>query len=229
MAPARFDGIAVCVFDAYGTLFDLNSLALDKADKALGAHTGAFLELWRRKQLEYTWLRSLMDRYDDFWHVTAEALDYALAAFDIADPVLRSHLMEAYLAPPMFPEVPRALETLRAGGMKTAVLSNGNPGMLVEAVKNAGIYDLLDDILSVDALGVYKPHPSVYRLATDRWGLAPEQVAFQTSNGWDAAGAAAFGFRVAWVNRTGAPVERLPARPAAELATLAELPALLGL
>ncbi len=229
MTTARFDDIGVCVFDAYGTLFDLGSLALDKADRALGERTGPFLDLWRRKQLEYTWLRSLMDRYDDFWHVTGESLDYTLAAFGIDDAVLRSQLMEAYLAPPLFPEVTRTLTRLRDGGIKTAVLSNGNPSMLVEAVKSTGIYTLFDDIISVDTLGIYKPHPSVYRLATERLNVSAGQIAFQTANGWDAAGAAAFGFQVAWVNRGRAPAERLPATPAAEIATLDELPALLGL
>lgn len=219
-------GVAACVFDAYGTLFDLDRITAGAAD-ALGDRAAALSDLWRRKQLEYTWLRSLMGRHSDFWHVTGESLDYALGALGMADPALRARLMEAYLAPPLFPDVLAALRTLREAGFKTAILSNGSPTMLTSAVKSADLNDLIDKVLSVEAVSVFKPHPSVYRLATDEFDCASGQVAFVSSNGWDVAGAAAFGFQTVWVNRRRVPREVLPPSPHAEIATLAELPALL--
>jgi 2-haloacid dehalogenase len=219
-------GVAACVFDAYGTLFDVDRVTANAAD-ALGDRAAPLSDLWRRKQLEYTWLRSLMGRHSDFWHVTGESLDYALGALGLADPALRARLMEAYLAPPHFADVQAALRALRQAGFKTAILSNGSPTMLTSAVKSADLNDLLDKVLSVEAVSVFKPHPSVYRLATDEFDCASGQVAFISSNGWDVAGAAAFGFQTVWVNRRRAPREALPPMPHAEIATLAELPALL--
>ena len=227
MAHPRFGDIAVCVFDAYGTLFDYNAAAA-RHSAALGDKAAPLADLWRLKQLQYTWLRSLMGRYDGFWQVTGDALDYSMAALDIDDAALRGDLMEAYRILDAYPEVPETLATLRAQGLRCAILSNGEPGMLDSAVEAAGIGASLDAVLSVDEVGIYKPHPSVYQLVVDRLGVPAARVSFQSSNAWDANGAAAFGFRVAWCNRFGQGQERVPEPPDAEITTLAELPALLG-
>jgi 2-haloacid dehalogenase len=228
MAPTPITGIKACVFDAYGTLFDYASAAA-RCKSALGADWHAFSELWRRKQLEYTWLRSLMGRHADFWHVTGESLDHTMSVFKRADASLRAMLMQQYLSLDCYPGAQGLLTRLRAAGMKTAILSNGSPSMLAAIVNSAAIGALLDAVLSVETAGVFKPHPSVYQLAVDRTGAQPAQICFVSSNGWDAAGAAAFGFRVAWINRAQAPREHLPVAPEAEIAELDELPGLLGL
>lgn len=224
----RIAGIKACVFDAYGTLFDVNSAAQKCAD-ILGDHLEPLNEVWRAKQLQYTWLRSLMGRHADFWQVTGEALDYALAARGIEDMGLRERLMGLYLELAPFPEVAGVLRRLRQAGLHTAILSNGAPGMLDAAVRSAGLADLLDDVLSIEAAGIYKPHPGSYSVACDRLGLAAGDICFQSANAWDVAGAAAFGFHVVWVNRYAQPRERLPAGPEAEVESLAALPQLLGL
>jgi len=220
--------IDACVFDAYGTLFDTASAAA-RCKEALGADWATVSEQWRRKQLEYSWLRSLMGRHADFWHVTGDSLDYALALVKRSDPALRAMLMQQYLSLDPYPEAAAALRRLKEKGMKTAILSNGTPTMLTAAVNSAGLSALIDASLSVETVGVYKPHPSVYQVAVDKLGTAAPRICFLSSNGWDAAGATAFGFRVAWVNRGGAPVENLPAIPERQIASLAQLPALLGL
>lgn len=227
MARTPMSGISVCVFDAYGTLFDLSSVVATSL-QVLGDQAGTFSEMWRRKQLEYTWLRSLMGRHTDFWHVTGESLDYVMRAMGIDDLGLRAQLMEAYLTPGPYPEVHESLQALRAAGHQLAILSNGSPSMLTSATKAAGLDMLLDDVLSAEKVGVFKPHPSVYRLVQDRYECEPANVAFVSSNGWDAAGAAAFGFRVVWVNRAGLPRDLLPASPHYEVEDLSSLPDLLG-
>ncbi len=219
---------AACVFDAYGTLFDLASAAARCRD-ALGGKAEALSALWRTKQLEYTWLRSLMSRHADFWQVTGESLDYAMAALGIADAALRARLMDAFLHIGAYPDARIALEALRRAGRPAAILSNGSPYMLRAAVASAGIAGLLDHVLSVEDAGVYKPDRRVYDLAVRRLGVPAERICFVSSNGWDAVGAASFGFRAVWANRAGAPRERLPAQPVAEIASLDALPALLGL
>lgn len=222
------DDIGACVFDAYGTLFDVNAAARRcRAD--LGEKADALGDLWRTKQLQYTWLRSLMGNFVDFWHVTGEALDFAMDTLDITDPRLRARLMELYLNLDCYPEVPAMLDSLRAGGLKTAILSNGSMSMLESALMNADLADRMDAVLSVDRLSVYKPAPAVYRLAVDAFGLEAENICFLSSNAWDAAGAAHFGFQVVWINRFGQKPERLPGKPVAEIATLADLPGLFGL
>jgi 2-haloacid dehalogenase len=228
MTATEIRDVDVCVFDAYGTLFDYASAAMRCKD-ALASDWMAVSELWRRKQLEYSWLRSLMGRHADFWHVTGESLDYALAAFKRQDPALRALLMQQFLSLDCYGDVVKMLERLRAGGMKTAILSNGTPTMLTAAVNSSGIGRLLDGVYSVEKVGVFKPHPSVYQIIVDEMAVAAGRVCFMSSNGWDAAGAAAFGFRTVWINRSGAPVENLPAHPEAMLSGMAELPALLGL
>jgi 2-haloacid dehalogenase len=220
----KIDDIKVCVFDAYGTLFDVHA-AVGHHRARLGDKADGVSAMWRTKQLEYTWLRSLMDRYVPFWQVTGEALDYAFDAHGVSDNSLRDDLLNAYLELDCYPEVPDVLTALKDGGMQTAVLSNGSPEMLDAAVKGSKLETLLDAVISVDALGIFKPHPSVYQLAVDQLGVEARQVSFQSSNAWDAAAAATFGFRVAWVNRFGQAAERLPGQPDVQLKTLSELPA----
>jgi 2-haloacid dehalogenase len=219
---------AACVFDAYGTLFDLTSAARRCGD-ALGDKAAPLGALWRQRQLEYSWLRSLMGRHADFWQVTADSLDYAMAQLGIAAPGLRERLMEAFLTIDAYPDARRALEALRRAGRPAAILSNGSPRMLAAATASAGIAPLLDHVLSIEEVGVYKPDRRVYDMTARRLGLAPARICFVSSNGWDAAGAASFGFTSVWANRAGTPRERLPAEPAAEIAGLDALPALLGL
>ncbi len=228
MASFRLHGIRACVFDAYGTLFDVNSAAAQAQD-ALGAHWQPLADLWRSKQLQYTWLRGLAGHHVDFWQLTGDALDFAMASLKRDDPALRERLMGLYLKLSAYPEAGDTLKRLRAAGMKLAILSNGSPDMLAAAVANAGIADVLDAVLSVEAVGVYKPHPSVYQLAVDRLGVAADQICFVSSNGWDAYSARAFGFHVAWCNRFGQAPERIPAQPDGEMATLAALPGVLGI
>lgn len=220
----KIDDIKVCVFDAYGTLFDVHA-AVGHHRARLGDKADGVSAMWRTKQLEYTWLRSLMDRYVPFWQVTGEALDYAFDAHGVSDNSLRDDLLNAYLELDCYPEVHDVLTALKDGGMQTAVLSNGSPEMLDAAVKGSKLETLLDAVISVDALGIFKPHPSVYQLAVDQLGVEARQVSFQSSNAWDAAAAATFGFRVAWVNRFGQAAERLPGQPDVQLKTLSELPA----
>ncbi len=228
MTTGKFSDIGACVFDAYGTLVDFNS-AVERSRDRLGDKADALGELWRRKQLEYTWLRSLMNRYENFWRVTGDALDYSLAALGIDDAALRDDLMALYRDIEPYPDAVATLETLKRAGMRTAILSNGSPEMLAAAAESAGLAGLLDDLISVHAAGIYKPHASVYQLAVDRIGVTAEHICFQSANAWDIAGAAAFGFHAVWINRAGQPTERLPDGPAAELESLAGLPALLGL
>jgi 2-haloacid dehalogenase len=219
----RLHGIEACVFDAYGTLFDVSSAARS-AENTLGDKWQPLAELWRAKQLQYTWLRSLAGRHVDFWQVTGDALDFAMSTLRLDDPKLRDRLMNLYLVLGTYPEVLETLERLRRAGMKLAVLSNGSPAMLAAAASNAGIANLLDAILSVEEVKVYKPHPSVYALVCERLDVAATRVAFVSSNGWDAYCAKAFGFRTLWCNRFGQAPERIPETPDAQIATLAELP-----
>ncbi len=224
--PAHFAAVTVCVFDAYGTLFDVHT-AVARCRNEIGPVADALSMTWRLRQVEYSWLRSLMGHYADFWQVTGEALDYAMAVHGLDDAALRAHLMELYLRLDAYPEVPEVLGVLHGRGLKTAILSNGSPTMLTAAVNSARLRGHLDAILSADRLQVYKPHPSVYQMACDQLGVDKGQVLFLSSNGWDVAGAAAFGFRVVWVNRAGQPRERLPVGPNAEVGSLTDLPGLI--
>ncbi len=227
MTENRLSGIRACVFDAYGTLFDYASAAAGCRD-VLGDNTDRLTALWRDKQLQYTWLRATQARHADFWQVTGDALDFALDTLGLRDDALRARLMNLYLSLATFPEVPAMLGALRGAGIKTAILSNGSPPMLDAAVRSAGLSDLLDEVLSVEAVGVFKPHPKVYRLAVDRLGVDARAICFQSSNAWDAYAASAFGMRVVWCNRYRQRPERLPGAPDREVRTLAELPALVG-
>jgi 2-haloacid dehalogenase len=228
MATATLDGIQACVFDAYGTVFDVASAAARCSD-VLGERAGPLAAMWRDKQLQYSWLRGLQGRHADFWQVTGDALDYTLETAGLSEPGLRARLMDLYLTLSAFPEVSATLRRLKDAGLATAILSNGSPRMLAAAVEAAGIGTLLDHVLSVEDVGVFKPHPSVYQLALDRLGVPAAAIAFQSSNGWDAYAASAFGMRVVWCNRYGQRSERLPGAPDRVVQSLAELPPLLGL
>jgi 2-haloacid dehalogenase len=220
--------IQACVFDAYGTLFDVHS-AIGRHRERLGEIADQVSNVWRIKQLEYTWLRSLMRTHADFWQVTVDALDYAFDSFGLNDRQLRNDLLDAYMRLSCYPEVPETLGRLKRGGMRTAILSNGSPEMLEAAVTGNDLHHLVDRILSVEDVGIYKPDPRVYQLAVDRLELGKADIAFQSSNSWDIAGAAAFGFNTVWVNRFGQRRERLPSGPAVEINNLAELPPLVSL
>jgi len=232
---ARLTGIEACVFDAYGTLFDVHS-AVGQCRDRFGLEPGpaqTMSDSWRTRQLQYSWLRSLMGKHVDFWQVTADALDFALdTAFGpgAAPDGLRQALMDSYLNLHAYPEVPAVLRKLKEGGMKTAVLSNGSPAMLEKVCASTGIDAVLDAVLSIEDVGIYKPHPSVYRMAVERLDLSgPAAVSFQSSNAWDAAAASAFGFKVVWCNRFGQARERLPGSPDIEVTSLTDLPAIVGL
>jgi 2-haloacid dehalogenase len=214
------------VFDAYGTLFDVHSIV--EAARAITHDPQALSQLWRQKQLEYTWLRSLMERYEDFWVVTGQALRYALRRLGItATEAQVDALMHSYLTLLPFPEVPSALRAL--AGTPLAILSNGSPRMLEAAVRSSGLDGVFAHVLSVDVVGTYKPSPRVYELAPRALGLAPDEIIFVSSNGWDVAGAAAFGFRTCWCNRANAPVEELETAPDYEVDRLDAIPEKLGL
>jgi len=210
--------ITTCVFDAYGTLFDVNAAA-----RAVAAEPGreSFAEVWpqvsanwRAKQLQYTWLRAVTGAHCDFWTVTQDGLDWALEAAGLSgDGRLREQLLGLYWQLDAYPEVPAMLAALKGKGLTTAILSNGSPDMLQGAVDSAGIGPSLDDVLSVERVGVFKPSAKVYDLVGARFGAAPEEVLFVSSNGWDAGCASAYGFRTLWVNRAGEPMERLHGTP----------------
>ena len=228
MTHPAFADIGACVFDAYGTLFDVHS-AIRRGGGALGDKATAVSALWRQKQLEYTWLRSLMGAHADFWQVTGDGLDYALAAHGVEDKGLRDSIMNLYLSLEAYPDVGPCLKRLREGGKKTAILSNGSPKMLHAAIESATLSDLLDEALSIEDVGIYKPDRRTYQLAVDRLETAAERICFVSTNAWDASGAANFGFRVAWMNRFGQQPERLPGELSAIMTSLEELPSLLGL
>jgi 2-haloacid dehalogenase len=194
------------VFDAYGTLFDVHA-ATARHRAAAGPDADRFSDLWRSKQLEYTWTHTLAGRYADFWTLTQRALDYCFERFPSVDRGLRGVLLDAYLKLDAYPDARAVLRELRARGERTAILSNGAPAMLASAVEAAGIASELDAVLSVDRLKMFKPRPEVYALATAAFACQPAEVVFVSSNRWDAMGATAFGFRTVWVNRMRAPDE----------------------
>ncbi|WP_282022273.1 haloacid dehalogenase type II [Ruegeria faecimaris] len=226
--------ITTCIFDAYGTLFDVAAAARQAASepgfKALQQKWPDLANHWRLKQLQYTWLRAVADAHADFWDVTQDGLDWALEATGLDQhPALRQRLLDLYWELQAYPEVPEMLATLKAGGMQTAILSNGSPPMLDGAVQSAGISGVLDDILSVESVGVFKPHAKVYDLVAQRFGCERDEVLFVSSNGWDAAGASGYGFVTAWVNRANEPMDRLPWQPTHVLSDLTSIPELAGL
>lgn len=222
--------ITVCVFDAYGTLFDVAAAAREAAAEPgfeeLADKWPALSEIWRLKQLQYTWLRASGGVHADFWQVTRDGLDYALERHGVTDPKIRERLLQLYRELSCYPEVPDMLAALRAAGKRAAILSNGTPSMLADAVGGAGVGHLLDAVLSVETVGVFKPDGRVYDLVGAHFGAAAREVLFVSSNCWDACFAAARGFAVVWVNRNGEPMDRLPFRPRHVVETLAEIPAI---
>lgn len=228
MPKSDLSTVSACVFDAYGTLFDVNAAAA-KLRHRIGPQADRLAEQWRIRQLQYSWLRSISGRHADFWQLTGDALDVSLASLGIADAALRADLMDLYFKLAPFADAQGLLAGLRKGGKRTAILSNGSRTMLQAAVDASGFADQLDAVLSIDEVGVFKPHASVYRLAETAFGLSAGQMCFVSSNAWDAHASADFGFRSVWVNRAGAPREKLPGELTAEIRSLTELPALLGL
>jgi 2-haloacid dehalogenase len=227
MNSAPLTGIKACVFDSYGTLFDFASAARACRDD-LGENADKLTALWRDKQIQYTWLRAVQNLHADFWQVTGDGLDFALETLGIQRPALRECLMNLYLTLEPFPEVPDVLKRLKVAGMRTAILSNGSPKMLEAVVSASKLDPLLDAVLSVEEVHVFKPHASVYQLAVDRLGVHANAISFQSSNAWDAWAAKAFGMHVVWCNRYGQRPERLPGTPDREIKSLAEFPALVG-
>lgn len=222
--------ISTCIFDAYGTLFDVSAAAREAAaepgNEALAEIWPKLANDWRLKQLQYTWLRAVADAHTDFWEVTQNGLDWAMEAAGLHHSALRQRLLDLYWQLSAYPEVPEMLAALKQAGRNTAILSNGSPKMLDGAVQSAGIGPHLDDVLSVESVGVFKPHRSVYDLVGGRFGCAPNEVLFVSSNGWDAAAATGYGFQTVWVNRAGEPTDRLPWVPPNILTNLRGIPEL---
>ena len=226
--------ITTCVFDAYGTLFDVAAAARQAAAepdcRAIKDDWPKLAEHWRLKQLQYSWLRAVADAHTDFWEVTQNGLDWALEKMGHGDDLaLRERLLALYWELQAYKEVPEMLTRLKVGGMNTAILSNGSPDMLSGAVRSAGIEEVLDVSLSVQSVGIFKPDARVYDLVGQHFGCAKEEVLFVSSNGWDAAAATGYGFATAWVNRSGEPMDRLPWAPAHVLRDLTGIPELAGL
>ncbi|MBW9064093.1 haloacid dehalogenase type II [Rhizobium herbae] len=213
---------AAYVFDAYGTLFDVHA-AVRKHAGEMGPDGQAFSDLWRAKQLEYSWIRTLMGAHADFWTLTEQALDHAFARFPSADPKLKASLLDAYWHLDCYPEVPSVLKSLKSRGARIAILSNGTPQMLQSAVKKAGLDLIIDDIFSVETVRAFKTAPAVYDMVTTTYRLYPNAVSFQSSNRWDVAGATKFGFRTVWINRNNMPDEYSEFGPSLILPTLESL------
>jgi 2-haloacid dehalogenase len=220
---AALEGIRACVFDAYGTLFDVSS-PVQKLATELGDKASELTRLWRQKQLEYTWLRSLMGTHADFWHVTGDALDFSLEALKIDDVGLRDELMTLYLKLDAYPDVVETLKAVRAKSKRTAILSNGSPSMLDSAVRSAGLEKSIEMVLSVEDVGIYKPSRRVYRHAMQKLQIqdAPS-ICFVSANSWDAQAAAQFGFQVVRLARNGGQDDRIPGKVSAKIESLSEL------
>ncbi|MBB5722332.1 2-haloacid dehalogenase [Loktanella ponticola] len=220
--------IKTCIFDAYGTLFDVNAAArlaaAEPGRDALAAVWPQVARDWRLKQLQYTWLRAVAGQHCDFWQVTQDGLDWAMEAAGLDDVELRERLLALYWELPAYAEVPDMLAELNARGLQAGILSNGSPDMLAGAVESAGLGEFISASLSVETVGVFKPHASVYDLVEAHYGCARDEVLFVSSNGWDAAGASGYGFTTAWVNRAGEPMDRLYAKPHHVLTDLTSIP-----
>ncbi|KAE9632787.1 haloacid dehalogenase type II [Parasedimentitalea maritima] len=223
--------ITTCIFDAYGTLFDVSAAARQAAaEPDFPQLRDSWIELanhWRLKQLQYTWLRAITGAHTDFWEVTQNGLDWALEATGLnGNDKLRQRLLDLYWQLQAYPEVPAMLKALKEAGLNTAILSNGSPAMLDGAVQSADIGNVLDDVLSVQSVGIFKPDARVYDLVSARFGCAKDEVLFVSSNGWDAAAATGYGFITAWANRANEPVDRLPWTPRHILSDLTTIPEL---
>ena len=223
----RIEGIRACIFDTYGTLLDSASAVMRCPDIPEGQRK-TLSSLWREKQLSYTWLLNAQNRHPDFWQVTGDALDFALDTLELATPERRRQLMALYRKLTPYPEVADALRRLRQRGITTAILSNGTPDMLDEAVEAAALTGLFDHVLSAEDACAFKPDPRVYQLAVDRLELPLSALCFLSSNGWDVYGASAFGMHAIWCNRHASRPERLPGAPDLVIDTLAPLPEIVG-
>ena len=223
MSETKLHDIKACFFDAYGTLFNVHAPVAALASR-IGPNADDVSKLWRLKQLEYTWLRSLMDEYDDFWRVTGDALDYALETHGVHDDGLRNELMDMYFKLEAYPDAVACLEGLKAKGMMTGILSNGSPDMLSGAVNHSGVAKSLDHVLSVENIGIFKPDRRIYQMVLNASGVTDaSQICFVSANPWDAQAGAHFGFQVTRINRFGLIDDNIPGRPKMLLDSLTEL------
>ena len=213
--------IKAIIFDAYGTLFDVNSAA-EKCKDKIGEKWERFANFWRTTQLEYTWLRSLMERHKDFWQVTEDSLDKSMKAFDI-DPSMRNELLNLYKVLSPFEEVPETLKTLKEKKFKLAILSNGTPSLLDELVKSNHLDNLFDDIFSIEQVGVYKPSSRVYDMPIKKYNINKSEVAFLSANTWDVSGGGNYGYQSIWVNRNNNIFDNLDFRPKYQITDLNKL------
>jgi 2-haloacid dehalogenase len=209
--------VNICIFDAYGTLFDVTSatriVANEEEYSSFPNHSVKVSNSWRIKQLEYSWLRNIMHEYIDFWQITKDALDFALEENQIKNEKLRQRLLDVYWNLSAYPEAQDVLTTLKANNIQTGILSNGSNQMLNSAVVSANLKNYLDKIISIDGIEIYKPDPKVYQMVIDQFNCKIEEVLFISSNGWDIAGASKFGFTTLWVNRNLIPKDRLTFMP----------------
>ncbi len=210
------------VFDVYGTLLDFNSAVAGLAEQ-IGPKASQLSIIWRQKQLEYSWLRTLMGRHTDFDGITREALDYAINSLDLGELSLQEVLLDLFKGLRPFPEAPEAIVSIKSLGISTAVLSNGSYQTLQDSLQTSGLYHMFDRIYSIDTVGKFKPHPAVYQIASEGLDLEPSNIVFVSANGWDIAGAASFGFNTIWVNRSGSIPENLPCTAQAEVSDLSDL------
>lgn len=217
----KIKNIKVCAFDAYGTCFDINSAAQNLA-KEIGKDWLGFSTTWRTVQLEYTWLRSLMKKHEDFWRVTEDSLDFAMESHKI-DKKFRSKLLELYKKLNSYPELVMCLKHLKEKNVKTCILSNGSPSLLDELTVHAKVRELFDDLISIEDVGIYKPHPKVYELVTKKYNCKPEEVCFLSSNTWDIVGGGTFGYQSIWVDRFGKTFDKLGYQPKFKIKDLSEL------
>ena len=213
--------IKAIIFDAYGTLFDVNSAA-EKCKDKIGDKWEPFANFWRTTQLEYTWLRSLMKRHKDFWQITEDSLDKSMKAFNI-DPKMKDELLNLYKVLSPFQEVPETLKTLKAKNFKLAILSNGTPSLLNQLVNNNNLDNFFDDLFSIEEVGIYKPDSRVYDLPIKKYNIKKNEVVFLSANTWDISGAGNFGYQTVWVNRNNNIFDNLDYKPNKEIKNLSEL------
>ena len=213
--------IKAIIFDAYGTLFDVNSAA-EKCKDKIGDKWEPFANFWRTTQLEYTWLRSLMKRHKDFWQITEESLDKSMMAFNI-DPKMKNELLNLYKVLSPFQEVPETLKLLKEKNFKLAILSNGTPSLLNDLVKSNNLNDLFDDLFSIEEVKIYKPHPKVYDLPIEKYKIKKNEVVFLSANTWDVSGAGNYGYQSIWVNRNNNIFDNLDYKPNNQIKNLSEL------
>ena len=213
--------IKAIIFDAYGTLFDVNSAA-EKCKDKIGDKWEPFANFWRTTQLEYTWLRSLMKRHKDFWQITEESLDKSIVAFNI-DPEMKNELLNLYKVLSPFQEVPETLKSLKEKNFKIAILSNGTPSLLNDLVKSNNLNNLFDDLFSIEEVKIYKPHPKVYDLPIEKYKIKKNEVVFLSANTWDVSGAGNYGYQSIWVNRNNNIFDNLDYKPNNQIKNLSEL------